>query len=163
MAFFAAWDRCRCSDGACAHRMSESPPSRDIRPWIYGSLDLVFTVLYVVLATVVAPSRAMSGQFLQWLLVLSGLAMAVGALSRTKWGWWVSAVGCSVLLLCEVVLLVLILLSASYLAGVYGSFGLAASSLALVVAALSIELVALLPAFQLKYLMTIDGRNAYGR
>ncbi len=99
---------------------------------------------------------------MQWLLVLSMSLAGVGMMMPNRRGWLISVAGCALLLLLECVLLILLLLSASYLAGVYGSFGRGASALALVVAALSIELVALLPAFQLKYLLTRSGRRAFG-
>jgi hypothetical protein len=60
------------------------------------------------------------------------------------------------------VLLVRIAISAAFLAGVYGAFGQAAATFALVMVALVIELVALLPIVQVKYLMTRAGRRAFG-
>ncbi len=99
---------------------------------------------------------------LQWLLVIAMALAGVGVCIPTKRGWLMSVAGCGLLLVLELVLLLVLLLSASYLAGVYGSFGRGASALALVVAALSIELVALLPALQLKYLLTRAGRRAFG-
>ena len=138
-----------------------SARSVDKRPWIYGTLDFVFLLFYLAMVTIIIPSRHWSGSLLQWFLVVSvGLAGA-GSFARRPWGWKLAVAGCALLLVCELLLLVLLLMSASYLAGVYGSFGQAASALALVVAALSIELVALLPAFQLKYLLSRAGRRAY--
>jgi len=46
---------------------------------------------------------------------------------------------------------------------VYGAFGKAAATFALVMVALLVELVALLPVVQVKYLMTRSGRRAFGR
>jgi hypothetical protein len=141
---------------------ANSSGSRDRRPLIYAILDLVFLLLYLVLAVAVAPARGGSALLVQWLLVLSMLLAAGGMMWRTPWGWRISALGCCALLTCELLLLVLLVASASFLAGVYGSFGRGALSLVLVVAALSIELVALVPAFQLKYLRTRAGRRAFG-
>jgi len=45
---------------------------------------------------------------------------------------------------------------------VYGGFGKAAATFSLVMVALVIELVALLPIVQVKYLMTRAGRRVYG-
>ena len=66
------------------------------------------------------------------------------------------------LLLFAVLLIVRILVSIAFLAGVYGSFGPAASSFALVAAALIVEVVAILPLFPLKYVMSRAGRRALG-
>jgi hypothetical protein len=55
-----------------------------------------------------------------------------------------------------------ILISAAFLAGVYGAFGKAASTFAVVSVALIVEVVALLPIVQIKFLMTRAGRRAYG-
>ena len=49
------------------------------------------------------------------------------------------------------------------LAGTYGAFGKAAASTALIGVAIVVEIVALLPVFQVKYLMTRAGRRAYDR
>ena len=142
-------------------RLQATARSVDKRPWIYGTLDGVFLLVYFAMVTVIMPSRHWSGALLQWFLVVAVGLAGIGSFVRRPWGWRLAVVGCVLLLLCELALLVLLLMSASYLAGVYGSFGQAASALALVVAALSIELIALLPAFQLKYLLGRAGRRAY--
>jgi hypothetical protein len=54
-----------------------------------------------------------------------------------------------------------LLASAAFLAGVYGAFGKAAASGALIAVALVIEVVALLPIVQVKYLMSRAGRRVY--
>src|SRR4029078_9472942 len=59
-------------------------------------------------------------------------------------------------------LLVRILISAAFLSGVYGAFGKAAAMTSLVAVALIVEVVALLPIVQFKFLMSRAGRRAYG-
>ena len=140
----------------------QKPATVDRRRRIYGIWNLCFVIFYLFLAISLVPARDTMGASLQWLLVIAMALAGGGMCMPTKRGWWMSVTGCALLLVLEVVLLVLLLLSASYLAGVYGSFGRGASALALVVAALSIELVALLPALQLKYLLTRAGRRAFG-
>ncbi len=137
--------------------------AHDRRPLIYAILDGAFFALYVFFAVALIPSRALAASILQWVLVFTMGAACAGMLLRRQLGWWLASCACLLLLLCELLLLVLLLLSASYLAGVYGSFGEAASAMALLVAALSIELVALVPALQLAYLRSRAGRRAYGR
>ncbi len=133
----------------------------DRRRRIYGLLNFCFVVFYLFLALSLIPARDFIGGAMQWLLVFSMALAGAGTMVPSRRGWLMSIVGCSLLLLLECLLLVLLLVSASYLAGVYGSFGRGASALALIVAALSIELVALLPALQLKYLLTRAGRRAF--
>ncbi len=66
------------------------------------------------------------------------------------------------MLVLTIVLLGLLLASAAFLSGVYGAFGKAAASGVLAGAALVVELVAILPALQVKYLLTRAGRRAFG-
>jgi hypothetical protein len=138
------------------------PARREVRPYIYAGLDFVMAVVYA-LVLLQAPTRHALHATLLWSTVGAvGLAGA-GMLWRSRWGWRAAAAGCALLLLLAVSLLVLILLSASFLAGVYGSMGRGAASMALLAGALVIEIMALLPAFQLKFLMTRAGRRHYAR
>jgi hypothetical protein len=141
----------------------QRPPVRDARRLIYGVLDLVFAGVYGVLFAFVAPTRFPLASIQLWSLPVLAIAMGVGTLIGGRIGWRVATVASGLLLLDAVWLLVRILVSAGYLAGVYGSFGKAAATVALVAAALVVELVALLPLLQLKYLMTRAGRRAVGR
>ena len=59
-----------------------------------------------------------------------------------------------------ILLIVRLVVSAAFLAGVYGAFGQSAAGGSLIGAALVIEIVGLLPLFQLKYLRTAAGRRA---
>jgi hypothetical protein len=132
---------------------------RDIRPFVYAGLDFLFAAAFCTLAAL-APNRHAIGQFVLVALPLAALAMGAGTALRGRWGWRIAITGCAVLLGLELLLLVLLLLSAAFLSGVYGSFGRGAAALTLLVAALSFELVALLPALQLKYLLGSAGRRA---
>lgn len=138
------------------------PGTRDIRRWIYGGLDLLFAAVYAIAIWKVIPNRLPSAAAHLWTFPLATLAMAAGTLLGTRRGWWIAVVGGSAVLLAMVLLIVRILISAAFLAGVYGAFGQAAATFALVMVALVIELVALLPIVQIKYLMTRAGRRAYG-
>jgi hypothetical protein len=73
----------------------------------------------------------------------------------------VAIVAGSLLLLSVIVLIVRVLVSAAFLAGVYGAFGKAAATFALIAIALVIEGVALLPIVQIKYLMSRAGQRAF--
>jgi hypothetical protein len=65
------------------------------------------------------------------------------------------------MILSTILLIIRVLVSAAFLAGVYGAFGKAAATSALIGVALVIEVVALVPLFQVKYLMTRAGRRAF--
>jgi hypothetical protein len=138
------------------------PGTRDLRRWIYGGLDALFAAVYAIAIWKVIPNRLPSAAAHLWMFPLATLVMAAGTLLGTRRGWWIAVVGGSAVLLAMVLLIVRILISAAFLAGVYGAFGKAAATFALVMVALVIELVALLPIVQIKYLMTRTGRRAYG-
>lgn len=137
--------------------------SRDPRPYIYAGLDFAMAALYMVLLFVIIPSRHGWVQVLGGGLSAAAVLMGAAMMIRRSWSWWLGVAACAALLLLAVLWLGLTVLSASFLAGVYGAHGRAASLFALVGAALIIELVALLPAFQLKFLMTRPGRRRFGR
>jgi hypothetical protein len=145
------------------HATSEQKPVRDVRPLVYGALDLVFAGLYVVIATVVA--RSATGQFTIGSFALGGAAVlaALGTFVRRPAGWWLAVAGCGLVLTGAVTLIALLAVSAAFLHGVYGSMGKAASAVTLAIAAVAVEIYVLLPAFQLKYLLSRAGRQAYSR
>lgn len=132
------------------------------RRWIYAGLDAAFAALYAVAIWKVIPNRLPSATIHLWTFPAAALAMALGmALGRPR-GWWIAVVAGSAALASLALLIVRIAISAAFLAGVYGSFGKAAATFALVLVALMIELVALLPIVQIKFLMTRAGRRAFG-
>jgi hypothetical protein len=136
---------------------------RDIRPWLYAACDLFLAILYAYVLMVLIPSRHDWMRWFSWLIVLAPLVMAGSMLVRRPWAWWAAALSTGVLLVAALVLLTLILLSAAFLGGVYGSLGRAASTFALIGAALVVEFMGILPALQLKYLMTRAGRRCFGK
>jgi len=142
------------------------PPRRDLRPYIYAGLDQLFVFVYVVVLQKVIPSRLPSATIHLWTIPIGMQVMAAGTAAVLVPGWkrkgrWVAIAGGSALLLSTIVLIARVLASAAFLAGVYGAFGQAAATFALVAVALVIELVALLPVVQIKYLMSRAGRRAY--
>jgi len=138
-------------------------PSRiDPRRWIYAGLDLAFAIAYVIAIEKVLPNRLPSAQLHLWTLPLAMGAMGVGTLWGERRGWYIALAGGSVLLLSTFLIIVRILISAAFLAGVYGAFGKAAATFSLMAIALVVEVVVLLPLVQVKYLMSRAGRRAYG-
>jgi hypothetical protein len=141
---------------------------RDIRPYIYFGIDQLFVIIYVYVLTYVIPNRLMSATIHLWALPVLMQLMAIGMASRfiaapepRRIGWWVAIGAASLLVLVTILLIIRVLVSAAFLAGVYGAFGKAAAMSALIGVALVVELVALLPLFQIKYLMTSAGRRVY--
>lgn len=135
---------------------------RDRRRWIYGGLDLLFAAVYAVAIWKVIPNRLASAQVHLWTFPAATLAMAAGTLLGGRRGWWIAVIAGSAMLASTILLILRIVISAAFLAGVYGAFGKAAATFALVMVALAIEIVALLPIVQVKYLMTRAGRRAHG-
>jgi hypothetical protein len=138
-----------------------APVRREIRPFIYAGFDFAMAVVYALLITQ-APTRHAGGSALLWTTVVAVVLAGAGMLWRNRWGWRAAVVGCGLLLAATILILVLILLSASFLAGVYGAMGRGAAMMALLAGAIVIEFCGLLPAFQLKFLLTRAGRRHYG-
>lgn len=140
----------------------DSRDNRDIRPWLYGGLDVAFAALYAFAIWEVIPNRLPSAAVHLWTFPVATLAMAAGMVLGGRRGWRIAVIAGSAMLFSTFLLIVRIAISAAFLAGVYGAFGKAASTFALVMVALVVELVALLPIVQVKYLMTRAGRRAFG-
>ncbi len=134
----------------------------DSRRWIYGGLDLAFAILQAILIWKVVPNRLPSASFHLWTLPILTFVMGVGTLMGGPRGWRIAVFSGSAALLSTVLLILRIVISAAFLSGVYGAFGKAAAMTALMSVALVVELVALLPIVQIKYLMTRAGRRTYG-
>ena len=141
---------------------------RDLRPVIYSLLDEIFVAIFVVVLLTVIPNRHAGAIVHLWALPVLLEVMAIGTLMGVRKserirraGWWIAIVAGSGLLLVTVLLIVRVLVSAAFLSGVYGAFGKAAAMSALIGVALVVEVVTLLPLFQVKYLMTRSGRRTY--
>jgi hypothetical protein len=138
---------------------------RDPRPYIYLALDQLFVSAYVI-ALVVMPNRLTSASVHLWLfpvllqVTAAGMAAIFWPRAR-RLGRVIALIGGSLILASTVLLIIRLLVSAAFLAGVYGAFGQAAATFAIVAVALVIEVVALLPIVQVKYLMSRAGRRAY--
>ena len=139
---------------------------RDLRPYIYLALDQIFALTYFYVVIAAIPNRLPTAKLnlyavpvLMQLIALGAATVFVPALKRI--GWWVVVVGHSLLIAVTVILIVRVLISAAFLAGTYGAFGKAASMTALMGVAIVVEVVGLLPLFQVKYMRTRAGRRAY--
>ena len=136
--------------------------STDPRRWIYAGLDLLFAGMYAIAIAKVIPNRLPSAEFHLWTFPVAMLVLGAGTLMGDVRGWKIAIAGGSLLLFSTVLLIIRILVSAAFLAGVYGAFGKAAATFSLVSIAIIVELVVLLPLVQVRYLLSRAGRRAYG-
>ena len=139
---------------------------RDPRPYIYYALDQLCVIAYAYVLAAVIPNRQPSAAVHLWAIPVAMQILALGTLSIVvppvrRIGRLVAIGGGSLVLALTILLIVRVLVSAAFLAGVYGAFGQAAATFAVVAVALVIELVALLPIVQVRYLMSRAGQRAY--
>lgn len=139
-----------------------SGPRPDKRRWIYAGLDLAFAVTQAILIWKVVPNRLPSASVHLWTLPICTFALHLGMIRGGRQGWWIGVIAGSAALLSTLLLILRIVISAAFLSGVYGAFGKAAAMTAMISVALLVELAALLPIVQVKYLMTRAGRRAFG-
>ena len=134
----------------------------DPRRWIYGFIALVIGLVQVYCVVEVLPNRLPSAAVHLWSFPVLTLIMAVATLSGHRIGWWVAVIAGGALMLSVMLVIVRILISAAFLAGVYGAFGKAAATFSFVAIALIAEAVALIPIFHIRWLMSRRGKRAYG-
>jgi hypothetical protein len=134
----------------------------DPRRWIYGGLALVIALVQIYCAIKVIPNRLPSAAAHLWTFPLLTLAMAAATLSGSRIGWWVAVLSGGTLLLSVMLVIVRILVSAAFLAGVYGAFGKAAATFSFVSIVLIAQVVAMIPIFHIRWLMSRRGKRAFG-
>jgi hypothetical protein len=139
---------------------------RDLRPYIYLGLDQLAVIVYAIVIVKLVPTWMTSAKIHLWSFPVGLELMALGmaAVFVPKYrplGRKIAITGGSLVLLSTFLIIVRLLASAAFLAGVYGAFGKAVASGALIAVALVIEVVALLPIVQVKYLMSRAGRRVY--
>jgi hypothetical protein len=131
------------------------------RVWVFAALDVLFAALYI---GVVRLAHSADGRF-EAMTVIMGvavLAAGVGIAVRRPWGWYAALAGCAVVLLGALVLSVLLAISVGYLWAAFGSIGQGAASMCLIFIALIVECYVLLPAFQVAWLLSPQGRRVAG-
>jgi hypothetical protein len=139
-----------------------SDPSLDPRQarW-YGILNLAFAALYAWVGFSVAPSRSRLFN-VALAVVIGGLGLAgAGLLARLRWARALAIGACALLLAFAAAVVAGLVASSAYLSGVFGPIGRGMALLCWVAAALVVEGLALLPFFELRFLLA--GRGASGR
>ncbi|MFT3699866.1 MAG: hypothetical protein QM831_42375 [Kofleriaceae bacterium] len=139
---------------------------RDPRPIIYFALNEIAVIVYSIVIVKLVPTWLTSAKVSLWSIPVAFQLMGFGMATIwmpnfKKQGRLIALAGGTLLLLTTFIIIVRLVASAAFLSGVYGAFGKAAASGALVAVALVIELVALLPIVQIKYLMSRAGRRVY--
>ena len=114
--------------------------------------NIVGACIYLGL-TAIAPSRFLGGMLILWGLFFLSVVLAISTgvllVSPKVWAWRLGVGACWAILGIEMLLIVLLLSGAVFLWGSYGSFGMGASVITLVLALLSFQIVALIPVLQL--------------
>jgi|MudIll2142460700_1097286.scaffolds.fasta_scaffold03668_3 hypothetical protein len=134
----------------------------DPRRWIYGGIAFVIAVVQAYCVIAVIPNRLPSAALHLWTFPVLTFVMAAGTLSGMRVGWWMSVMAGGALLLSVMLVIVRILISAAFLAGVYGAFGKAAATFSFVAIALIAQVVALIPIFHIRWLMSRRGKRVFG-
>lgn len=134
----------------------------DPRRWIYTGLAAALAVLQAYLLAKVMPNRLPGAALHLWTFPVFTLAMAIGTASGHRIGWWISVLSGGALLLSVALAIVRVLVSVGFLAGVYGAFGKAAAMSSLFAVALMVQVVAMLPIFHVRWLMSRRGKRAFG-
>jgi hypothetical protein len=119
----------------------------------YGALDLAFAALYAWFGFVLTPGRstAFSVALAVVCLLLGGAG--VGLVAGARWGRALAIAASCVLLAFSAIVIVGLVASSAYLRGIYGALGQGLAIVTLLVAALVVEAFALLPLFQLRFLL----------
>ncbi len=124
---------------------------------LYGALDLAFAAFYAWVGFRLVPGRSLPFNAGLTLVCVLLVVAGAGLLLQARWGR-AAAIAASVLLLVFAAAVITgLVASMAYLRGIYGALGQGMAVLSLVVAALVLELFALLPLFQLRFLL---GRRA---
>lgn len=134
--------------------------TRPLTSIIYAILDFTMAGLYIWLFSSLVPSRSGGFTAVVWLLSALLAAGGVGLLTGSSLGRKVAAAACIVMLVACFALILLLVSSAAYLHGIYDGIGQAGAAIALLAAALAVEVIGLLPALQLAHLWRLRRQQA---
>jgi hypothetical protein len=123
------------------------------RPRLYGALNLAFAALYAWFGFVFTPGRSTAFNVALALVCLLLAASGVALLAGARAGRPLAIAACALLLAFAAAVVVGLVASSAYLRGIYGPLGEGMAVMCLLVAALVVEAFALLPLFELRYLL----------
>jgi hypothetical protein len=128
----------------------------------YAAMNLGHAALYAT-AALLSPAPAWGPRLVVVAFAVLLAATAVGLVLRARWGRLLGLGTSVALLACAFVSIALLVASAAYLRGIFGGFGEGAALVCLVAVALLVELMVLLPAFQVRFLLRDDVRRHFGQ
>jgi len=120
---------------------------------LYGALDLAFAALYAWFGFVYTPGRSTAFNLALALVCALLAAGGAGLLVGARWGRRLAIAACALLIAFAAVVIVLLVASSAYLRSIYGALGQGMALMSLLVAALIVEAFALLPLFELRFLL----------
>lgn len=127
---------------------------------LYGALDLAFAALYAWVGFVLAPGRSLPFNVALGVICALLAVGGVGLVAHARWARPAAIAASVALLVFSALVIILLVASSAYLRGVYGALGQGMAVLTLVVAALVLEAFALLPLFQLRFLLGRHGASS---
>jgi hypothetical protein len=119
----------------------------------YGILDVGLAALYGWIGFSLAPSRSPAFNAALVGVIALLLASGVSLLAGFRWARRLGLVAGCVLLGFAGLVIAGLVASAAYVRGIYGPLGRGVAVLALCLAALALELLALIPLFQVRFLL----------
>lgn len=120
---------------------------------LYGALDLAFAALYAWFGFVFTPGRSTAFNVALALVCALLASGGAGLLVGARWGRALAVAACVALLAFSGVVILGLVASSAYFRGIYGPLGQGLSVMTLLVAALVLEGFALLPLFELRFLL----------
>jgi hypothetical protein len=128
----------------------------------YAAVDLGHAALYAVAAWL-TPTPSWGPRILVLIFAASFAATAVGLLLRARWARVLGLATSVTVLVGAFLVIAMLVASAAYLRGINGAFGEGAAFACIVAAALVVEFMVLLPAFQVRFLLRDDVRHHFAR
>jgi hypothetical protein len=119
----------------------------------YGLLDVGLALLYAWIGFSLVPTRSLGFNLALGAAVALLLVSGVSLLAGMRWARRVGIVAATGLLGFAALVISGLVTSAAYVRGIYGPLGRGVAVLTVCVAALAFELLALVPFFQLRFLL----------
>ena len=120
---------------------------------LYGALDLAFAAFYAWVGFFLFPGRSPTVNVALGLVCALLAVAGAGLVAGARWARPVAIAASATLLAFAACVIVALVASSAYLRGIYGALGQGMAAVCLAVAALVVELFALLPLFQLRFLL----------
>ena len=128
---------------------------------IYGALDLIFAWVYLLCFIYAVPPYSQAVKVLVYVVCIIVMIGGLGLILARRWGYFLGLAAAGVLgAVCVFTVLVLVM-SAAYLHGLYGAFGKGATYVTLFAISVVVAYFGLLPGFQLHGLLRKEVRQKF--